>query len=177
MDCSTSACANFCGSIISGIATTGAKIGGASVEAASTAAGSAALNSDDNFSFDYFTDTLLRPENAGRGNDQNDSRKEVSTIFTRSIVQGELSTEDKNYLIGVIAQRTGVSEDEARARLQEVSMKAEKAIDDLEVQARKAADEARKAAAIFALWAFASLLVGAFVASLAATIGGKARDS
>jgi hypothetical protein len=38
------------------------------------------------------------------------------------------------------------------------------------------ADAARKAAAAFSLWAFASLLVGAFVASLAATIGGRARD-
>ncbi|NLZ79767.1 MAG: hypothetical protein GX908_09680 [Gammaproteobacteria bacterium] len=49
-------------------------------------------------------------------------------------------------------------------------------IDTLEAQAREAADEARKAAAIFALWAFASLLIGAFVASFAATCGGRARD-
>lgn len=49
-------------------------------------------------------------------------------------------------------------------------------IDTLETQAREAADEARKAAAIFALWAFASLLIGAFVASFAATYGGRARD-
>lgn len=41
---------------------------------------------------------------------------------------------------------------------------------------REAADDARKAAAAFSLWAFAALLTGAFVASFAATVGGRARD-
>ena len=41
---------------------------------------------------------------------------------------------------------------------------------------REAADNARKAAAAFSLWAFAALLTGAFVASFAATVGGRVRD-
>jgi len=44
-------------------------------------------------------------------------------------------------------------------------------------KAKEAADKARKAAAAFALWGFASMLIGAFVASLAATWGGKRRDA
>ena len=38
------------------------------------------------------------------------------------------------------------------------------------------ADKARKASAYAALWIFVSLLAGAFVASLAATFGGRQRD-
>ena len=76
----------------------------------------------------------------------------------------------------MIAQRAGISEAEARARLQQVVANAKQAAAELETKVRQAADEARKAAAIFALWAFASLLLGAFVASFAATVGGRARD-
>ena len=43
-------------------------------------------------------------------------------------------------------------------------------------QAKAAADEARKAAARFSLWLAASMLLGAFAASLAATEGGQLRD-
>ena len=43
--------------------------------------------------------------------------------------------------------------------------------------ARDAADKARKASAYSALWLFVSLLTGAFVASLAATYGGRRRDA
>lgn len=155
-------------SIISGTAQAGATVAGTSAGVV----GTAAMNNDDAFSLDYYTDTLLRSKNPSRA----DNHKEVSTILTRSLVRGELAADDKDYLIGVIAQRAEISEAEARIRLQEVTDNAKQAIDKLETQTREAADEARKAAAIFALWAFASLLIGAFVASLAATIGGRARD-
>ena len=42
--------------------------------------------------------------------------------------------------------------------------------------AKAAADKARKATAMASLWGFVSLLVGAFIASLAATFGGRHRD-
>jgi hypothetical protein len=41
---------------------------------------------------------------------------------------------------------------------------------------REAADEARQGAAKTSLWAFVALLMGAFCASFAATIGGRQRD-
>lgn len=49
-------------------------------------------------------------------------------------------------------------------------------IRDMETAARDAADKARKASAYAALWLFVSLLIGAFVASFAATVGGRQRD-
>ena len=163
-------------SMVSGTAQAGASIGAASAGAASATAGSALLNSDEGFSLDYYTDTMLRSNKLNQTDRQQVNRKEVSTILTRSLVRGELAAKDKEYLISVIAQRAEISEAEARARLQEVTDEAKQAFDKFETQARETADEARKAAAIFALWAFASLLLGAFVASFSATIGGRARD-
>lgn len=168
--------ASAAGAIISGATSAGATVVAASAEAAGTAAAPAMANNNGQFSLDYYTDSLLRPMNPGQDVSQRDSRKEVATILTRSVVQGEMSAEDKDYLISLVAKRTGVTEYEAKARLEEVTARAKKAADELEVQAREAADTARTAAAIFSLWAFASLLLGAFVASFAATIGGRARD-
>lgn len=162
-------------SIVSGTAQAGATLAGASSGAATAVAGAQMMEDETAFSMDYYTDSLLRPQSANTSRSQNDS-KEVSTILTRSIVRGELSAEDKDYLIRLVAQRADISESEAQARLNQVTERAQQAIDTLEAQAREAADEARKAAAIFALWAFASLLIGAFVASFAATCGGRARD-
>jgi hypothetical protein len=48
--------------------------------------------------------------------------------------------------------------------------------DQAKAHAQEAADKARKASAHAALWLFVSLLVGAFVASFAATFGGRQRD-
>ena len=72
---------------------------------------------------------------------------------------------DKTYLGQLIAARTGLSQPEAENRVTTVI-----------AEARQAADTARKAAAHLLLWIFLALLVGAFSASYAATIGGIQRD-
>ena len=59
----------------------------------------------------------------------------------------------------------------------DVYAKAQAKASDTEMAARDAADKARKASAYSALWLFVSLLIGAFVASLAATYGGRQRDA
>ena len=72
---------------------------------------------------------------------------------------------DRAYLAQVVAARTGVSQSDA-----------EKRVDDAYTQARQAADAARNAVAHSMYWTFLALLIGAFCASFAATIGGKERD-
>lgn len=162
-------------SIVSGTAQTGATLMGTGAGATTAVAGAAANDTDNMLSLDYFTDTLLRPKEPALSYSQNDNRKEITTILTRSLAQGEMTTDDENYVVGVIAQRAGISEMEARERLQQVVENAKQAAAELENKAREAADAARKAAAVFSLWAFASLLLGAFVASYAATMGGRSR--
>lgn len=160
-------------SVISGTAQTGASM----AQAGTVALAANGSGGDENgWSLDYFADALMRPGDSAVSSSPDDARREVSVIFGRSVAQGEISEEDRAYLTRIIAQRAGVSEAEAQERLDRVSAQAKQAADELETTAREAADAARKAAATFALWAFASLLLGAFVASFAATVGGRARD-
>jgi len=162
--------------VVSGTAKAGATMAGAGAGAVTAAAGQAAQGGGQGLSLDYFTDALLRPDDPARAADGADARQEVSRILTRSVAQGQLSDEDQAYLVKVVAQRAGVDPATAQQRITQIADQAKQAAQQAEQSAREAADAARKAAAAFALWAFASLLIGAFVASFAATIGGRARD-
>jgi hypothetical protein len=88
-----------------------------------------------------------------------------------------LPPEDVRYVGQIVAQRTGLSPPDAERRVVEVYAKAQAQVRNAELAARDAADKARKTSAHSALWLFVSLLVGAFVASLAATFGGRRRDA
>jgi hypothetical protein len=93
-------------------------------------------------------------------------RAETTRIFTGSVAKGaDFSAADRAYLAQVVSARTGMSQADADRRVQEVT-----------AQAKVAADTARKSAAKFSLWIAASLLLGAFTASLAAIEGGQLRD-
>lgn len=79
--------------------------------------------------------------------------------------QGTLPAADRAYLAQVVAAKTGVNEADGEKRVSETF-----------VEAQVAADTARKTLAHLSLWLFVSLLIGAFCASFAATIGGSQRD-
>ncbi|ASR89314.1 MULTISPECIES: hypothetical protein [Alcaligenes] len=163
-------------SVVSGTAQAGANLAGAGVGAASAVVGQAGKDHAQGPGLSYFTDALLRPADpANASAHTGNPEREVSRILARSLKEGEVSQQDQDYLLRLVANRTGLTPEQAKERLDSVQMQAKETAEKLEQQAREAADTARKAAAAFALWAFASLLVGAFVASLAATIGGRAR--
>jgi hypothetical protein len=95
-----------------------------------------------------------------------ESRAELSRLLTASFGRGgTLNAEDRTYVARVIAARTGLSQADADARLTTV-------INEM----KQALDTARKGAAQFSLWLTASLLFGAFAASVAAVEGGQLRD-
>lgn len=147
-----------------------ANIGSGAVSAATATAGSAANNE----SVSYFVDSLLRPasppsatiEGAG------ETTAEVSRIFVNAAVTGTLPAEDRTYLDQLVASRAGLSEADAKARVDAVLARAEAA----KKSAIETADSARKATATAAFMAAFSLLIGAFIASVAAALGGKQRD-
>ena len=163
-------------SVASGTAKAGATLVGAGAGAAAGLVGHTAPAGADHDSLDYFTDTLLRPNDPAAVGSPADVRQEVSRILARSLANGKLDDADQTYLVKLIAQRAGIDEAAAQQRLSEVEAQATRIARDAEQKAREAADAARKAVAVFSLWAFASMLVGAFVASFCATIGGRARD-
>ena len=112
----------------------------------------------------YFVDKLLRSDGRKEGV-ADELHTEVSTIFARSIAKGSLSGEDKAYLDQLVTAQTGASSAEADGRVGRVF-----------AEAQESADAARSLTARTLLWMFVTLLLGAFTASLAATIGGRQRD-
>ena len=105
------------------------------------------------------------------------STAEVARIFANSLTAGApLPAEDVKYVAQVVAQRTGIPQQEAEKRVTDTYTKAQAKLAEAKAKATEAADTARKASAYGALWLFVSLLVGAFVASFAATFGGRHRD-
>ena len=131
----------------------------------------------------YYMDSLFRKDvaaaktpTAADMQESTAAQDEVTRIFMHTIRSGPLPAEDARYASQLVAQRTGVTPDEAQKRVTETYSRLQAKLQDAEVTAREAADKARKASAYTALWLFISLLIGAFVASYAAVYGGRHRD-
>lgn len=174
------------GSIVGTGAQAGAAVaGGMAGTAGSTvaaAADSATANRPGNDApMGYFIDALFRRDPAAAPPAEErragSEAAEVGRIFMNVSRSQPLPPEDIRYVGQLVAQRTGLSQQDAQARVTEVYAKAQARVRDAELAAREAADKARKASAYGALWLFVSLLSGAFVASLAATYGGQRRDA
>ena len=139
--------------------------------AASSAAGGAAIATGgqaDGRELDsnaYFVDTLFRSDGVKPDSNGASLHSEVGRILATSLRQGSLPAADKSYLAQLVAARTGLSRTDA-----------EKRVSDVVAGAQEAADTARQAIAHALLWVFLALLIGAFCASVAATIGGRQRD-
>lgn len=175
--------AAFLGSALTGIVSGGAQaVGGVASSSVSLAQGAlAGSDSEQGGSqmggqLTYFVDELFRGEQSAPPQDVGQQRTEATTIFLRSLRNGELSAEDRAWVSRMVAQNTGLDPQAAEKRVQDVYTKTDQAITELKTSAQEAADTARKAAAASALWMFVALLSGAFFASLAAIYGGRQRD-
>lgn len=144
-----------------------------------TTVGSALSKDNANFAtnpMNYFSDVLLRSDQATSEGNNDPMRGVVINIFASNMEAGKLSTEDQTYLAQLVAKRTGMSQVEAETRVNSIYARAVKTVADSKQAVKQAADQARKAASYSALWMFVALLIGAFVASLSATFGGRQRD-
>jgi hypothetical protein len=185
------------GAIVGGGIQARASAAGSAASTAATAAGGAvaagsammADSDNDGGSMSYFVDFLFRRDMnapvAGRGvmagsasmQAEVASSSEVTRIFMHSIRTGSLPADDVRYVGQVVSQRTGLTQQDAEKRVNDTYARMQAKLRDAETAAKDAADKARKASAYAALWLFISLLIGAFVASLAATYGGRQRDA
>jgi hypothetical protein len=95
-----------------------------------------------------------------------DTRAEMSRILASAVASGTLTTENKTYLAQLVAQRTGVSQQEA-----------EKRVNDAITAAREAADKARRAAVLTGFVTAAGLILSLGAAWWAALKGGHHRDT
>jgi hypothetical protein len=186
------------GSIVSGGVQAGVSVaGGAAATATVAAAGGVAVtgsqtakDAGDSAPLGYFLDSLFRKDvnaiDTGPGTGalsegiseqmRASAGAEVSRIFMTSMRSGLLPAEDVRYVGQLVAQRTGLSQQDAEKRVSDTYASVQTNLREAEVMARDTADKARKASAYAALWLFVSLLGGAFVASWAATYGGRRRD-
>jgi hypothetical protein len=152
------------------------------VDVASKAAGVAALSSSD--PTDAVVDTMLRPTTVAqatgaptppaaaagtppaRARNADETRSEMSRLLASAVASGSLSDQNRNYLAQIVAQRTGLSQQEAERRVNEAF-----------TAAREAADKARKAAVLTGFVAAASLIISFGAAWWAAMRGGQHRDN
>jgi len=127
---------------------------------------------------EYRVDTLMRGDgDVGRGTQAPaattaDTRQIVSRIVARSETTGEISNEDRTYLQNVLASSTGLSPDDARARVDALSSQ----VKEDHARARDLADKARKAGVVASFIAGAAMLLAAASAWGGAVLGGRHRD-
>lgn len=157
-------------STISGGVHTAATVASGATSAATSAVGSASQDS----SLTYFVDSLLRPATTRSGSsDQSEATAtQVSHILLNAAATGTLPADDRAYLDQLVAARSGLSEADAKARTDAILARIEAA----KKSAQETADKARKVAATTAFMGAFSLLIGAFIACVAAALGGKQRD-
>jgi hypothetical protein len=118
----------------------------------------------------YYVDQLTRSNqpNANGANAQADTAQ-VTRILATAIHDGKLADDDRAYLAGLVAARTGLSQEDAQKRVDDVVTRAREGL-------KQAAETARKAAAFVSFWTFMALLFGAVAATLGGILGGELRD-
>jgi hypothetical protein len=120
---------------------------------------------------DLVLDTMLRPaadasKRAPAPAITEDPRPQVARLLTSAVSSGSLSEPNRTYLAQLVAQRAGLSQEEAAKR-----------VDEAITGARQAADKARRAAILTGLVTAISLMVSLAAAWWAAMKGGEHRDN
>jgi len=121
----------------------------------------------------YFADSLFRADQPKGEASPQEATAEAGRILARGIANGNLDPNDRTYLAKLVAARTGMAQQDADKRVDDVVAQMKAAAD----KAKQAADVARKATAKASFYLFFSMLIGAFIASVAGAIGGRQRDS
>jgi hypothetical protein len=157
-------------SIIGSAARGAATVAGSAVQGAAQGAAQSGIGAE---AASYLVDSMFRRERPEPSGNAEEARGEASRILLSGLQSGDVPAADKTYLAQLVAARTGLSQDAAQKRVDEVIAKAKEA----EVKVRKAADDARKAATYLSFFTAFSMLIGAFIAAVAGTIGGDHRDA
>lgn len=120
----------------------------------------------------YDMDLLFRSSQTTSTAPTTDARAEAARILANGVATGDVPTTDRSYLAELVASRTGIPAEEAQKRVDNAIAQAKAA----DLKARDLADKARKAAAETSIFTALSMLVGAFIACIAAALGGQRRD-
>lgn len=113
----------------------------------------------------YEVDALFRSASPGDGAATTAAQAEVARILTKGAAQGKLSPADSAYIRDLVVARAGLSPAEAQRR-----------VDSAVIRVRATVDDARISASATGFFSALSLLIGAFIACVAAALGGRLRD-
>src|SRR5258708_4713931 len=124
----------------------------------------------------YDVDKLFRPTStaagAATGAATAEARMEATHIVSNAFASGSVPDTDRTYLAEQVAARTGASQSEARARVDGLIA----AVMQEQEKLKADADRVKKATAQASMYLALSMLIGAFIASVAAALGGRIRD-
>jgi hypothetical protein len=173
-----------------GVQTTVAAANGA-MNMSTTLAKEVVSESTDNHQMAYWMASLLRPDANMQHQTADDQTSptptlpastaapvaEMTRIFAHALSTESLAATDLTYLGLLISQHTGLTPQESESRVNTLFSSMQASKNAATTKAKEAVEQARKATVYISLWLFASLLIGAFAASLAATCGGRCRDT
>jgi hypothetical protein len=143
-------------------------VAGGSSNAASTLAASAPPRAPDT----YAIDLLFRPGPNAPSSSAPVPRAEIDRILGNAAVTAHFPDSDRAYLADLVVARTGLTAPDAQKRVDLFVA----GVQNDEARARATAEKLRKDAEVAALYVALSLVVGAFVASVSAALGGRLRD-
>jgi len=113
----------------------------------------------------YDLDRLFRAERRPQNVDLNYARAEAARIVLTSAGHSGLTSDDRTYLVRLVAGTTGLQPPDA-----------EKRVDTIVGEARENIRSARRTAVVLAFMTGAAALLGAAIAWFAANAGGRHRD-
>ncbi len=120
----------------------------------------------------YDIDSLFRSDRPDASTNPQAMNAQATRILANGLTAGDVPEADRTYLANMIAARTGISQADAQKRVDDIITR-EKAA---EAKAKEVADAARKATSQAAFFIALSMVIGAFIASAAAALGGSQRD-
>jgi hypothetical protein len=153
--------------------TIGASVRSSGRTVVATSGGGANRENSDLAPVAYDIDTLFRSGRAEPIPTNADARLQAGRILAFGIAAGAVPPEDSAYLAQLVVQQADVSPVEARRRVDVVVAR------EMDARAKviQVADAARKAASALSIFTALSMLIGAFIASVAAAVGGHEREA
>ena len=116
----------------------------------------------------YGIDKLFRSTNSAEVKDASGPKVEADHILKNALATGSLPDADRAYLAALIAAKTGISASDAETRVNDWLARIMEADANTKVEAAASRETA--------IYTALSLLIGAFIASVAAALGGRLRD-
>ncbi|MDQ2067611.1 hypothetical protein Q9295_14630 [Xinfangfangia sp. CPCC 101601] len=188
------------GSAVGAVAQGAGSVVGGAVQGVAQAVGAAVPDDASEGLMDYVNSTMMRPEADAmrQGVQQADGTTSPGTpsmddaelarqsgiVLGNVMRTGEISEEDRAFLVSAVARRTGQSEAEVEARVeqaittvQEARAQAEAAVAEAKAEAERLAKEAEEAAIAAAETARKSAILTAFLLAAAALVSGAAAVS